>query len=71
MGEEIAKTEFEPADFDRFAERLRTETDLAGKLFREKKFSEEGFTIGFDLVQGNDIGPFGATEAQVIIADKG
>ncbi len=49
MGEEIAKTEFEPADFDRFAERLRTETDLAGKLFREKKFSEEGFTIGFEI----------------------
>lgn len=49
MGEEIAKTRFEPADFDRFAERLAAETELAGQLFREKRFSEEGFTIGFEI----------------------
>ena len=49
MGEEIAKTEFEPADFSRFADRLDAETELAGHLFRDQRFSEEGFTIGFEI----------------------
>jgi gamma-glutamyl:cysteine ligase YbdK (ATP-grasp superfamily) len=49
MGEEIAKTRFEPADFDAFQARLSEETDLAGRLFREKRFSEQGFTIGFEI----------------------
>jgi hypothetical protein len=49
MGEEITKTYFETADFERFAAALRTETDLSRSWFEAKRFSEDGFMLGFEV----------------------
>jgi len=49
MGDEIARTSFAEADFTRFGERLNAETSLAREWLRGGRFSEAGFSIGFEL----------------------
>jgi hypothetical protein len=49
MGEEISSSNFDLADFNRFGECLRTETDIFSSLVRNKRLSEDGFVIGFEI----------------------
>ncbi|NNE86101.1 MAG: hypothetical protein HKN28_19225 [Alphaproteobacteria bacterium] len=49
MGEEISNSNFDLADFNRFGERLRVETDFFSSLVRDKRLSEDGFVIGFEI----------------------
>lgn len=49
MGEEIGKSGFDPADFDRFEQRLRAETARVREMARERRFLERGYTFGFEL----------------------
>ncbi|MBI3274787.1 MAG: hypothetical protein HYZ60_02285 [Methylocystis sp.] len=49
MGEEIATAGFNEADFERFADRLRAETELAGALFSTDRFSQVDYALGFEI----------------------
>ena len=49
MGEEIAKTSFAPEDAAEFERRLATETKLLGEALAKGRFSDEGFTLGFEV----------------------
>lgn len=49
MGEEISNSYFDLAAFDRFRDRLRGETDIFSDLVRNKRLSEDGFVIGFEI----------------------
>lgn len=49
MGEEIPRSFFDAEDFDRFASRLREETQLFSTLSKKRRLSEEGFAIGFEI----------------------
>lgn len=49
MGEDISRSSFEDADFERFAARLRQETGLLSDKAREGGFSEDGYVIGFEI----------------------
>lgn len=49
MGEEISRSAFEQADYDKFLARLREETRRANDLFARGFFSEEGYSIGFEI----------------------
>ncbi len=49
MGQEIADSHFTPADFEGFAERLRQETALLDRWFRDGGFHETANAGGFEL----------------------
>lgn len=49
MGDEIGRTAFSPAEFTAFEARLRAETALACAGFEAGRFSDAGYTIGFEL----------------------
>jgi len=49
MGEEIAKTSFTPEDAAEFEGRLGIETKLLGDAIGKGRFSDEGFTLGFEI----------------------
>jgi len=49
MGQEIDAARFTPADFDAYAERLRSETELLGEWFRDQAFSPRDRMGGFEL----------------------
>ncbi len=49
MGEEIAKTSFAPEDSVEFERRLNIETKLLGAAIKKGRFSDEGFTLGFEI----------------------
>jgi hypothetical protein len=49
MGEEISQTLFDPADFERFHERLCEETRLFLDMSARGKLSEDGFVVGFEI----------------------
>ncbi|MEY4880239.1 MAG: hypothetical protein RJB62_1708 [Pseudomonadota bacterium] len=49
MGEEIAKTSFTPEDHAEFERRLAHETKLLGESLKAGRFSNEGFSLGFEV----------------------
>jgi hypothetical protein len=49
MGEEIAKTSFAPEDTAEFERRLAAETQLLGQEVKKGRFSNDGYTIGFEV----------------------
>tara|TARA_R110002072_G_scaffold35177_44_gene104464 strand:- start:1171 stop:2592 length:1422 start_codon:yes stop_codon:yes gene_type:complete len=49
MGDEISRTRFEAADFERFGDRLRAETALFADLSSAGHLSEDGFVAGFEI----------------------
>ena len=49
MGEEIAKTSFAPEDSIEFKKRLDLETRLLGEEVGKGRFSDDGFTLGFEI----------------------
>ncbi len=49
MGEEISTARFRREDQRRFADQLREETALLGQWVEAGRFSENGFTLGFEL----------------------
>ncbi|MDH3632628.1 MAG: hypothetical protein OER98_16015 [Gammaproteobacteria bacterium] len=49
MGEEIQKTHFEQADFDRFQERLEQETEVVRSLFAKREFDNSSRNLGYEL----------------------
>lgn len=49
MGEEIEKSRFKKADFERFQKRLRHETALLMRWFQEGKLQSRRKTVGFEL----------------------
>lgn len=49
MGEEIAKTSFAPEDAEAFGQRLAAETKLLGEAIAKGRFSDEGYTLGFEV----------------------
>jgi gamma-glutamyl:cysteine ligase YbdK (ATP-grasp superfamily) len=49
MGQEIDSATFGEADFARFAERLKVETDLVARWEADRRLSEGPFTAGFEL----------------------
>ena len=49
MGEEIAKASFAPEDTIEFERRLDLETKLLGEAVGKGRFSDEGFTLGFEI----------------------
>ena len=49
MGEEIEREKFDDADFAQFARRLADETKYAASLFSDGKFSQSGYSIGFEI----------------------
>ncbi len=49
MGEEIKSASFAPADFDRFGKRLHQETAIAREMFASNAFSEQGYSLGFEI----------------------
>lgn len=49
MGEEVERTEFDAESRARFAERLRSELELFGRMARGGGLSRAGFVVGFEL----------------------
>jgi glutamate-cysteine ligase len=49
MGEEITKSQFTASDFERFSQRLREETQLLARWFRDGTFASQGKMAGFEL----------------------
>jgi len=49
MGEEISKSHFDPASFDRFSARLKDETALFSEMSAAGALSEDGFVAGFEI----------------------
>jgi len=49
MGEEIRTSSFKNADFDRFKNSLKKETELLESWFKDKKFSSSSERAGFEL----------------------
>jgi hypothetical protein len=49
MGEDIAKTSFAPEDSREFERRLDVETKLLCEAVGKGRFSDEGFTLGFEI----------------------
>ena len=49
MGEEVATSQFVPADFDRFAAHLEDETRLLSQQLAGGLFSEAGYSVGFEI----------------------
>jgi hypothetical protein len=49
MGDEIARSHFNAADFSAFHDRLRAETTSLEEHFKEQRFSPRGDTAGFEL----------------------
>ncbi len=49
MGEEIQQEQFEPADYDRFQERLEQETEIVRELFAEQAFDNRSRILGYEL----------------------
>jgi gamma-glutamyl:cysteine ligase YbdK (ATP-grasp superfamily) len=49
MGEEIGKTSFAPEDAAAFEKRLNLETKLLCESVGKGRFSDEGFTLGFEI----------------------
>jgi len=49
MGDEIARSHFDAADFSAFHDRLRIETTTLKEHFRNNRFSPRGETAGFEL----------------------
>lgn len=49
MGEEIAAARFTQADFARFGDNLRRETEIAHGLFANEAFSPSDFMLGFEI----------------------
>jgi gamma-glutamyl:cysteine ligase YbdK (ATP-grasp superfamily) len=49
MGEDIATARFTEDDFAQFASRLRKETKIAEELLAANRFSNAGYTLGFEL----------------------
>lgn len=49
MGEEIAKTSFAPEDSAEFERRLDAETKLLSSAIGKGRFSDDGFTLGFEI----------------------
>lgn len=49
MGQEISRTQFNPADFQRFHDRLALETRNLAADVAAGRFSDPGFVIGFEL----------------------
>jgi len=49
MGQEITRTRFEEADFQRFHQRLSDETQILGRLASAGMFSDPRYVAGFEL----------------------
>ncbi|MGA8172524.1 MAG: hypothetical protein WB816_17070 [Methylocystis sp.] len=49
MGDEIAATGFGAEDFSAFARRLAEETRVARAMFEDGRFSQTGFSLGFEI----------------------
>jgi gamma-glutamyl:cysteine ligase YbdK (ATP-grasp superfamily) len=49
MGQEIESSSFSQRDFDEFTVRLKTETELLGQWFAQRRFSSESRIAGFEL----------------------
>jgi gamma-glutamyl:cysteine ligase YbdK (ATP-grasp superfamily) len=49
MGEEIEAAGFTKKDFARFANRLSEEMRIARELFADDRFSQSGYTLGFEV----------------------
>ncbi|MFZ5557119.1 MAG: glutamate--cysteine ligase [Pseudomonadota bacterium] len=49
MGQEIPRSHFAAADFERFGERLRAETELLARLAADRRFTERGGIGGLEL----------------------
>ena len=49
MGEEIQKTHFEQADYDRFQQRLEQETEWLRSLFAKGAFDNSSRMLGYEL----------------------
>ncbi|MFO1184947.1 MAG: hypothetical protein U1E56_09180 [Bauldia sp.] len=49
MGDEVAKADFAPADFDAFAARLAAETADLGRMWNDGAFADSGFSIGCEI----------------------
>jgi len=49
MGEEIQQEHFEQADYDRFEQRVREETELLRSLFAERAFDNSSRLLGYEL----------------------
>ena len=49
MGDEIATAGFRAEDFSLFARRLAEETEFARAMFAEMRFSQAGFSLGFEI----------------------
>jgi len=49
LGREIEGRQFEPQDFERYADRLRRETEELESWLRAGRFMESGFIAGFEL----------------------
>jgi len=49
MGEEIAKSTFAPEDAAEFERRLALETKLLGEQLAAGRFSDEGYSLGFEV----------------------
>lgn len=49
MGEEIAKTSFAVEDAAEFGRRLAAETRLLGEAVAKGRFSDDGYTLGFEV----------------------
>ncbi len=49
MGDEIASSQFDEADFARYRERLRAETELLAEWFAGGRFHDDGYRAGYEL----------------------
>ena len=49
MGDEVAKADFAPADFDAFAARLAAEIADLGRMWNDGAFADSGFSIGCEI----------------------
>jgi gamma-glutamyl:cysteine ligase YbdK (ATP-grasp superfamily) len=73
MGEEIRNIGFDAEDFRRFAERLAVETRMARELFENRRFSNRGLELGFEIeawIVDHNYSPAAVNEALLQAVDN-